>query len=421
MLKRIPVSQLRAGMHVHEFCGSWFDHPFWRSHFMLKRASDVARIVEAGVKEVWIDASKGLDVAPDAASDAQPIVTREEIDRQIDDQLTRAIGTPRRERTAMAAEVDRAARICQDARHAVVSMFTEARMGKAIDAEGARMLVDEIDASIARNPDAFVSLARLKTADNYTFMHSVAVCGLMLSLGRQLRLEPRQLQEAGLAGLLHDLGKALVPHEMLNKPGKLTDGEFDIMKTHPALGHGLLIEAGTAGEIALDVCLHHHERVDGSGYPHRLQGSAISLYAKMGAVCDVYDAITSNRPYKIGWNPAESIRRMAEWTRGHLDERVFHAFVKSVGIYPVGSLVRMTSGRLGVVTEQNEALLTTPKVKLFFSTHSDMRIPLEVIDLSKKGEVDRIAGREDPQTWNFRDLDAIWTGDSVNAHHSTAA
>jgi hypothetical protein len=112
---------------------------------------------------------------------------------------------------------------------------------------------------------------------------------------------------------------------------------------------------------------------------------------------------------------------MAEWTRGHLDERVFHAFVKSVGIYPVGSLVRLTSGRLGVVTEQNEAMLTTPKVKLFFSTHSDMRIPLEVIDLSKKGEVDRIAGRENPQTWNFRDLDAIWAGDSANAHHSTAA
>jgi HD-GYP domain-containing protein (c-di-GMP phosphodiesterase class II) len=421
MLKRIPVSQLRAGMHVHEFCGSWFDRPFWRSRFMLKQASEVARIVEAGVTEVWIDASKGLDVAPAATGDVQPIVTREEIDRQIDDQLTRAIGAPRRERTAMAAEVDRAARICQDARHAVVSIFTQARMGKAIDAEGARMLVDEIDASIARNPDALVSLARLKTADNYTFMHSVAVCGLMLSLGRQLRLEPRQLQEAGLAGLLHDLGKALVPHEMLNKPGKLTDGEFDVMKTHPALGHGLLIEAGTAGEVALDVCLHHHERVDGSGYPHRLQGSAISLYAKMGAVCDVYDAITSNRPYKIGWNPAESIRRMAEWTRGHLDERVFHAFVKSVGIYPVGSLVRMTSGRLGVVTEQNEAMLTTPKVKLFFSTHSDMRIPLEVIDLSKKGEVDRIAGRENPQTWNFRDLDAIWAGDSANAHHSTAA
>jgi hypothetical protein len=166
------------------------------------------------------------------------------------------------------------------------------------------------------------------------------------------------------------------------------------------------------GEIALDVCLHHHEKVDGTGYPYRLDGSAISLYAKMGSVCDVYDAITSNRPYKTGWNPAESIRQMAEWSKSHFDERVFHAFVKSVGIYPVGSLVRMASGRLGVVTEQNEGGLTTPRVKLFFSIKADARIPAEIIDLSHKGMVDRIIGREDPEKWEFRDLDTMWADHS---------
>jgi len=421
MLKRIPVSQLRVGMHVHELCGSWFDHPFWRSRFMLKEASDLARIVDGGVKEVWIDSSRGLDLEVTAVDDPASIMSREDVDRQIDSELERAVEAPRPVSTSMAAELERAARICQTARGAVISMFSEARMGKAIDAEGALLLVDEINASIERNPGALVSLARLKTADDYTFMHSVAVCGLMISLGRQLGLQPQQLREAGLAGLMHDLGKALVPNEVLNKPGKLTDAEFAVMKKHPELGHGLLLEAGTAGEVALDVCLHHHERIDGTGYPYRLQGSAISLYAKMGAVCDVYDAITSNRPYKTGWNPAESIRRMAEWARGHFDERVFHAFVKSVGIYPVGSLVRMTSGRLGVVIEQNEAALTTPKVKLFFSTRADMRIPPEIVDLSHKGESDRIAGREDPDKWDFRDLDTIWAGDNAPAARPKAA
>jgi len=419
VLKRIPVSQLRAGMHVHELCGPWLDHPFWRTRFLLKQASDVARLVEGGVKEVWIDVSKGLDVAPATADDPPSDTAHEHADRQSGGERAHPDRVSGRARTAMAAELDRAARLCHDARGAVIAMFTEARMGKAIDTKGARVLVDEIDASIARHPDALVSLARLKTADDYTFMHSIAVCGLMISLGRRLQFEPRQLQDAGLAGLLHDMGKALVPSAMLNKPGRLTAAEFAVMKTHPALGHRMLIEAGTAGEAALDVCLHHHERVDGSGYPYRLAGGAISLYARMGAICDVYDAITSNRPYKAGWNPAESIRRMAEWTGGQFDARVFHAFVKSIGIYPVGSLVRMATGRLGVVIEQNEAALTSPKVRLFFSTRSDTRILPEVIDLARKGEADRIVTREDPRTWNFHDIDTLWAGDNASRPRPT--
>jgi len=415
MLKRIPVSRLRVGMHVNELCGSWFDHPFWRSRFLLKEESDLARIVDGGVREVWIDASKGLDDEPAPADEPERTLSREEVDRQIDRDLARAVEVTRPERTSMDAELERASRICQQARGAVISMFSEARMGRAIDSEGALALVDEINASVERNPGALVSLARLKTADDYTFMHSVAVCGLMISLGRQLGLERREVREVGLAGLLHDLGKAMVPPEVLNKPGKLTDAEFAVMKKHPELGHALLLETTTVSELALDVCLHHHEKIDGTGYPHRLHADAISLYAKMGAVCDVYDAITSNRPYKAGWNPAESIRRMAEWAKGHFDERVFHAFVKSVGIYPVGSLVRMASGHLGVVIEQNEASLTTPKVTLFFSTGSDMRIPPEIVDLARKGGVDRITGPEDPDKWDFRDIDVIWAGDQATA------
>ncbi len=421
MLKRIPVSQLRIGMHVHELCGSWFDHPFWRTSFLVKKASDLEKIVEGGVREVWIDVSKGADLEQQAADAPQPVLTREEVDLQIDRDLARAAEARIPARTSMAAELERAARICDTAKGAVISMFSEARMGRAIDAEGALELVDEISASVERNPGALVSLARLKTADDYTYLHSVAVCGLMISLGRQLGLDAQQLREAGFAGLLHDMGKALVPVEVLNKPGKLTDSEFAIVKKHPELGHGLLLESGTVGAMALDVCLHHHEKVDGTGYPHRLNGDAISLHAKMGAVCDVYDAITSNRPYKAGWNPAESIRRMAEWANGHFDERVFHAFVKSIGIYPVGSLVRMASGRLGVVVEQNESTLVSPRVKLFFSTRADARIPPEVIDLSRPSETDRIVGREDAERWSFRDLDTIWASDTGTLPRTKAA
>lgn len=401
MLKRIPVEQLRVGMFLHELCGPWIDHPFWRSRFELTSADELRRIVASGIREVSIDTARGLDVesivaeVPPAAPVAAPPADA-------------AVAPARVE---FGAELERAARICRQGKEAVRSMFQEARMGKAIDAERAAPLVRQISESVARNPGALVSLARLKTADEYTYMHSVAVCALMVALARQLGLDESSTREAGIAGLLHDLGKARVPMDVLNKPGKLTDAEFAQVRRHPQLGHQMLIEGGSAGAIALDVCLHHHEKVDGSGYPNRLAGDAISLYAKMGAVCDVYDAITSNRPYKAGWDPAESVRRMAGWTATHFDDTVFQAFVKSIGIYPVGSLVRTSSGRLAIVIEQDEHALLTPKIKAFYSIKSQVHVAPELIDLARPGTREQIVGREDPARWGFANLDELWAGD----------
>lgn len=211
----------------------------------------------------------------------------------------------------------------------MLSLFREIRMGNAVSAEDAGKLVEEISSSVMRNPGALISLARLKTADDYTYMHSVAVCALMVSLARQLELDETSIREAGMAGLMHDLGRALMPLEVLNKPGRLTDDEFRIIKRHPVEGHRLLVEGKTASDIVLDMCLHHHEKIDGSGYPDRLASDEISLFARMGAVCDVYDAITSHRPYKAGWDPAESIRKMAEWSTGHFDGRAFRPSSKA--------------------------------------------------------------------------------------------
>ncbi len=310
----------------------------------------------------------------------------------------------------MPEEMARAAKICAQAKQAVTSMFEEARMGKAVDSGNARKLVEEISDSVTRNPGALISLARLKTADDYTYMHSVAVCALMISLGRQIGVDENTIPRLGIAGLLHDLGKAMMPQDVLNKPGKLTDEEFGIMKRHPSEGAKLLQSSESIDDIALDVALHHHEKTDGSGYPEGLKDNEISLYAKMGAVCDVYDAITSNRPYKAGWDPAESLRRMAEWANGHFDPTVFQAFVKSLGIYPIGSLVRLSSGRLGLVVEQSPKSLLTPRIKVFFSTRSNTRIRPTLIDLSQPGCSEKISSREDPENWNFPDLNELWSG-----------
>jgi HD-GYP domain-containing protein (c-di-GMP phosphodiesterase class II) len=407
MLKKIKVDQLTVGMHLKEFCGSWMEHPFWRTSFVITDPKDIAAVLASSIKEVWIDTSKGLD-----AFGSAPGVSEAESEAFVDQQLNEVAEVPTRELgpVSIGAELERAAKICFTSKQAVISMFQEARMGNAVDMGGAQQLVEEISDSVARNPGALISLARLKTVDDYTYMHSVAVCAMMVGLAKQLGLDEAQTRSAGMAGLMHDLGKALMPMEILNKPGKLTPDEFNIIKTHPSEGYRLLLAGDKVDAMVLDVCLHHHEKTDGSGYPKGLKADEISLFAKMGAVCDVYDAITSNRPYKSGWDPAESLRKMAEWANGHFDAMVFQAFVKSLGIYPIGSLVKLTSGRLGVVVEQTGKSLTTPSVKVFFSTKSNVRIPPEVIDLSAPGMTEKIVSREDPAKWRFADLNELWSG-----------
>jgi putative nucleotidyltransferase with HDIG domain len=398
MLKRIPVSALRLGMHLHSF---------WKTKFVIRDPEDLRKLHGSGVATCLIDVELGDDLPRPADDGDESMQTQPGVHRSLLQVTATVAHVAPAPPSSMREELQQAVAICNRGRAAVVSMFQEARMGHAIDAEACEPLVEEITGSVARNPGALVSLARLKTADEYTYMHSVAVCALMIMLGRQLGLDEAALRAAGMAGLLHDMGKALVSADVLNKPGKLTDAEFEEIKKHPQLGHDLLAERRGVGEGVLDVCLNHHERIDGTGYPRRLPPECITTLARMGAVCDVYDAVTSNRPYKAGWDPAESIARMASWS-GHFDRSVFAAFVKSLGIYPTGSLVRLESGRLAVVVEQNETRITAPRVRAIFSTKTNMRLSPTEVDLAKPGCQDRIVGRESPAQWGFTWIDEVW-------------
>ncbi|NMY70727.1 phosphodiesterase [Pseudomonas protegens] len=397
MLKLISIHQLQMGMYIHQFCGSWLDHSFWKAGFVLDSHADLQRLRSSNLSSLWIDTSKGGDLpeasattTPDLPPSAQPATA----------------ATPR---ASMDEEVQRALKLCAYSRKAVTAMFQEVRMGQALEMQQAEDLVLQIGQSLLRHPDALISLARLKNADDYTYMHSVAVCALMLATARQLGLSEDYIRLAGIAGLLHDVGKLTIPDSILNKPQKLSDTEFERVKLHPEAGGAILRQSPDVDALVLDVCLHHHEKADGSGYPHRLAGNQISLFAQMGAVCDVYDAVTSNRPYNRGWDPAEAIQRMSTW-KGHFDQRVFQAFVKSVGIYPVGALVRLKSGRLAVVIEQNPKSLLTPKVRVFFSTRSNLPLEQNVVDLAKIHGQDRIVAREAPEDWEFKNLDRLWSG-----------
>ena len=414
-LKKIPVAALRLGMHLHAIEGAWMDHGFWKTRFLLTDPLDLARLQQGKAAECWIDTACGDDVAAAVTGPAVAPLPARAAEPHVFVAAPAALAALADAPSSMADELHRAAQLCNRSRQAVNSMFNEARLGKAVNTEHCLPLVDDIAHSVLRNPGALVSLARLKTQDDYSYMHSVAVCALMVALSRQLGLDEAQCRDAGLAGLLHDLGKAVMPSALLNKPGKLSDLEFDVIRTHPQRGYELLQEGQGATANALDVCLHHHERMDGRGYPHQLAGEQLTTLVRMSAVCDVYDAITSNRCYKAGWDPAESIARMASW-QGHFDADVFRAFVRSLGIYPNGSLVRLESGKLAVVIEQNPRAMTSPRVKAFYSTRSAMPITPVIIDLSRSGCQDRIADRESPAKWKFPQQDLLWAGEDALAN-----
>jgi putative nucleotidyltransferase with HDIG domain len=394
MLKKISVTEAAKGMYIHKLEGSWMTHTFWRTRFLIEDDTTLEQLRGCGAAECWIDVELGIDVpatprieTPDAPAPAKEPSNRKPI--SFDEELKQA--------TLIR---DRAGR-------AVRNMFREARMGEAIDPQAFVPLVNDIVDSVHRHGEALISLSRLKRADEYTYMHSVAVCALMVSLGRQLGLSEEESRLAGMAGLMHDIGKAGTPLEVLNKPGALTDGEFEIMRQHPANGERMLRESGLTEEAVLDVVRHHHERISGNGYPDRLPAEQITRMARMGAICDVYDAITSDRPYKAGWDPAESLARMASW-KGHFDEEILKAFIRSLGIYPTGSLVRLASGRLAVVVEQNQNKLTAPRVKVFFSTKTNTQLRPVLLDLAQSGTTEKIVGREARESWPFTNIEELW-------------
>jgi HD-GYP domain-containing protein (c-di-GMP phosphodiesterase class II) len=400
-IKPVPIERAVAGMWFHRLGGSGFHHAFVRHSFTLE-ARDIALLVEGGVTEILIDTAKGLDLPPEPV--AVPAETEAATAASAPSGRAPVVASGRGD---FALELEAAKRVCAQGKALMVDLFNDARMGKAVTPEVADGLISEITESVSRHPDALISVARLKHHDDYTYLHSVAVAALMVGVGLRLGITGDALRELGMAGMLHDLGKALMPHTVLNKPGALTEEEFLIMKAHPQRGHDMLVEGGGATEVVRDVALHHHEKWDGRGYPHGLAGEAISLPARMGAICDVYDAISSNRPYKKAWGPAESVQRMVSW-KGHFDETLFKAFVRTVGIYPVGALVMLESGRLGVVLEQNDGSLLKPRVKVFFNARKKQPLFVKVVDLADPATQDRIVGMESEANWKFPQLEKLW-------------
>jgi HD-GYP domain-containing protein (c-di-GMP phosphodiesterase class II) len=396
MIKKIGIAQLKVGMYVHDLNCNWTEHPFVRNRLLISADDEIQKIIEAGIHELYIDTGKGLDV-----KDAP---TAEQVQQALEQEM---IELARRQpppllRVSVAEELARAQQVKDQAHQVVRTVMNDARLGKAIELDQVEPVVQNITESILRNPGALTGLLRIKNKDDYTFLHSVSVCTLLVAFCRSAGMDAELTRQAGLGGLLHDTGKALVPDEVLNKPGRLTDAEFELIRKHPRDGYEILLKTPQVGAIPLDITLHHHERMDGSGYPDKLPGDQISTLAQMAAIVDVYDAITADRCYHKGIPAAEALRKIYEWSKFHFNPQHVQAFMRCVGIFPVGTLVLLESGRLGVVTEPHETNLLAPKVNVFFSAKSNTYIKPQEIDLSKPlgmGGGDKIVSHESPEKW----------------------
>ncbi|MGC3964760.1 MAG: HD-GYP domain-containing protein [Rhodocyclaceae bacterium] len=345
----------------------------------------------------YIDTDRGLDV-PDAPT-AQEV--RDTLQQQIVEIASHPVAPIR---VSVAEEYHRANAVRSSAQRLVRDVMRDARLGRAVELDRVEPLVEQITDSILRNDSALVGLLTIKNKDDYTFLHSVSVCTLLVAFCRTLGVDSETTRLAGIGGLLHDTGKAFIPDEVLNKPGRLTEEEFDIIRRHPKLGYDVLVQTKGIHQIPLDITLHHHERLDGQGYPDKLAADRIGQLVRMASIVDVYDAITSDRCYHQGMPATDALRKLHEWSAHHFDPMLVQAFIRCVGIYPVGALVRLESGRLGIVTEQNEQSLLTPRLKVVFSTRSNMRVEPYDLDLSRplgSGGGDRIVNHEDPAKWGL--------------------
>jgi putative nucleotidyltransferase with HDIG domain len=402
MIKCVNISDLQIGMYIHDLNCDWMSHPFLRNRFTLTTDAEIQKIVESGIHEVYIDTDKGMDVvhAP----------TAEEVKHQLEGQMRQIAENKKpavEARVTAAEEFGRAKSIHEEAHQIIHGILHDVRLGKQVELEQVAPSVERMTTSILRNNGALLALCRIKDKDNYTFQHSVSVGALMVTFCNAQNMSKEVIHHAGIGGMLHDIGKMRVPDEILNKPDRLTEREFSVMKCHVVESKKILSQSNGISETSIKVAAQHHERHDGSGYPEGLKGKEISELGQMAAIVDVYDALTSDRVYHKGMPPTDALRKIYEWSKFHFNPELVQAFMRAIGIYPIGTLVRLESGRLGVVVEQNEKNLVSPKVKVFFSITNNSHIMPEIVDLSRslgQGGGDRIIKHESPERWKLDPL-----------------
>ena len=400
MLKKISTKDLRQGMFVADVGRSWFNHPWKTKCKLIGSQEEISQLLDYGITEVTVDTTKStfkLQEEPktDLRQSAPPAETK------VDPRASTSQPEPPRPApsnpptrhtpdvvSAVEMELPRAAKAYRRALDTSKALVAACRMNKKIEVEAVRENVDELLESVNRNHDAMMALMKLRSFDDYTYTHSLNVSVLAISAGKSLGLSDADLKTLGLGTMFHDLGKARIPGYILNKPGKLSDEEFAVMRNHAALSGEIIREQNLqVEEIVFKIARHHHERIDGSGYPDRLQGEeAIPYLVTICGLSDVYDALTSDRCYHKGLSPHEALKLIYSLRGTHFQAEWVDRFVQSVGIYPPGTIVQLNSNQVAVVMEINPASLHAPLVKVIADPAGVLYSRPQLLNLANEAE-----------------------------------
>lgn len=402
MIRRISIDQLQPGMYVVDLHKHWLDHSIWRQRFMVRDAAHIWRLREEGISELSIDTAKGDDLPPEPPP--APVVPLNRIEERIRSLAEIKAAQPRT--VSLGEERRRATRLLAEASGTLSTLMLAARAGQHVDAAQLEPLVSRMIESVRRNPDALVPLARLKREDAYATEHAVATAALIIAFGRQQGIAEPEIEKLALGTMVKDVGQSAIDARLITKPGMLSQSEFAIVQSHVEEGLAVLEATSRLSETSVAVVLEHHERYNGCGYPYRMAGDEISVAGRMAAIVDTYDAMTSERPYRAAMSPSLALRQLYSEGGSHYDPGLVAAFVKTVGIFPVGTLVMLESGHLAVVEQLHADNTLTPIVRVIYHGARQQYVTPVEVDLARKvgNHYGQIVRAESFERWGLSPL-----------------
>jgi HD-GYP domain-containing protein (c-di-GMP phosphodiesterase class II) len=413
MVKQIKLSvdEIQLGMYVSQLDRPWVETPFVFQGFYVSSPQDI-QMLRNYCQYVYVDET--LSRLAVTGKRYPLVLPRRTPANAVTPSL---IDTPK-DLGTFRDQLRVALHVHENTKKFINQAMLDVRLGKNIDVQEARKLVSQLAENVVTNPTALLWLTQLKNKDEYTSLHSLNVCVLSLFFGRSMQLDSEKLHTLGLGALLHDVGKLLVPSEVLNKPGRLTPAEYGVMQQHTVFGYDLMKNRGELSPEALNIVIQHHERLDGSGYPNRLDDNKISLFSKLVSIVDVYDAVTSKRVYHDETTPYKALNDIYQHRDKDFDPQLVQQFIKCLGIYPIGSLVELTTGQVGVVAFFSEKNHLSPTVMLILDGHKKPYDKYRYVNLGSKvwdkhagkPEIKRIA---DPNEFGI-DLSSVISNESLH-------